>query len=163
MTIFVGIDPGLTGAWAAITHDGHIISINDIPVMASGGKAAKVQRQINPVELASELQKLKYDGDVVMVALERTSAMPGQGVSSMFSMGDSYGAIRAAVAIKIFPCEHVLPQTWKRAMGLDSDKERCRAKAIQLFPNASEMLSRKKDHNRAEALLLSEWLRRKIA
>lgn len=162
MTTFVGIDPGLTGAWAAIDSAGKVVRIDDIPTMASGGKGAKVQRQVNPAALAADLRSLMSDGDAVMVALERTSAMPGQGVSSMFSMGDSYGAIRAAVAIKSLPCEHVSPQSWKRAMGLDSDKERCRAKAIQLFPDAAELLARKKDHNRAEALLLAEWLRRKL-
>lgn len=163
MTIFIGIDPGLTGAWAAINTEGELIRISDIPVMASGGKAAKVQKQINPVSLAGDLQALKANGEAIIVALERTSAMPGQGVASMFSMGDSYGAIRAAVAIKMLSCEHVLPQVWKRSMGLDGDKERCRAKAIQLFPDAAGFLARKKDHNRAEALLLSEWLRRKRA
>ena len=163
MTIFVGIDPGLTGAWAAIHTDGRVICISDIPTMASGGKGAKVQRQINPVELASDLTELRVYGEGIIVALERTSAMPGHGVASMYSMGDSYGAIRAAVAIKLLQCEHVTPQVWKRAMGLDSDKERCRAKAIQLFPDAQDRLSRKKDHNRSEALLLAEWCRRKLA
>ena len=160
MTIFIGIAPGLTGAWAAINERGDYITMSDLPTVATG-KGQKVQRQIDPASLARDLAHIAQDS--AFVALEKTSAMPGQGVASMFSMGDSFGAIRAAVAIKSLACELVPSATWKRAMGLDSDKERCRAKAIQLFPKASVMLARKRDHNRSEALLLAEWLRRKMA
>lgn len=162
MTIFVGIDPGLTGAWAAINERGFFICVTDIPVMANG-KGSKVQRLVNPAALAIELASLRATGEDVIVALEKTSAMPGQGSASMYSMGDTYGAIRAVVALKGFRCEHVAAATWKRAMGLDSDKERCRARAIAMFPNAAGLLARKKDHNRAEALLLANWVRRLLA
>lgn len=163
MTIFVGIDPGaVSGAVAAINERGRYIDVFDMPVVASG-KSAKVRNQVNAMALANKLSALRDIDDSVLVALESVSAMPGQGVSSMFSLGDSFGAIRATVAIRLFPCELVSAATWKRAMGLNSDKEVGRAKAIRLFPEAADFLSRKKDHNRAEALLLAMWLLRKYA
>lgn len=154
--ILIGIDPGLSGAIAALNERGNVLLLEDLPTMASGGKGAKVKRGIDPAGLNNLLSTLKEDD--ITAALERTTAMPGQGVSSMFSMGDTFGAIRAVLACRAIRTELTAPASWKRSMGLDSDKERCRARAIQLFPDQASKLSRKADHNRAEALLLAEWL-----
>ena len=162
--IYVGIDPGLTGAVAAIDARGQFIMVDDMPVMASGKAGTKVQRQVDPLGLRSLIQwmRTKSEDDIVTAAIERVSAMPGQGVASMFSLGDSFGCIRAVVAGMLIPTVFPSPASWKKLMGMDADKERSRAKAIQLFPAAAGYLARKKDHNRAEAVLLAEYLRRSV-
>ncbi len=150
---YIGIDPGLTGALSVLDPKGKVLLLEDLPVMASGGGVVK--SQLNPAGIAELLKPFAKDA---RAALERTTAMPEQGVASMFSMGDSYGVLRAVLAVLRIPTEVETPAKWKRAMALTADKELSRARAIQLFPEVS--LRRKKDHNRAEALLLAEWLRR---
>lgn len=155
--IFIGIDPGLTGAVAALDADGALIAVHDIPTMSSG-KGRTVRNEINASELAWILRGVGglTEQDACRAVLERVGAMPGQGVSSMFSMGDSFGAIRATLAVLGISTELVTPRKWKGDCGLNSDKEVCRAKAIQLYPGAP--LARKKDHNRAESIMLARWL-----
>jgi len=163
--ILLGIDPGLTGAMAAITPDRRYTGVFDMPVIAKG-KGATVQRHIDAAGLASLIKQARIAAgsvDVWMAAVEQVAARPGQGVSGVFSLGDSFGAIRATLAVKGIATEFVSPSTWKRAYGLDADKERARAKAIELFPDMADALARKKDHGRAEALLIAEFLRRKLA
>lgn len=148
MSCVVGIDPGLSGAVAVLDAHLSVLVLEDMPTMGKG----KSGNQVNPAALAEILQP--YAG--AHAALERVGAMPGQGVSSMFSLGDSYGTARAVLAVLGMPVEIVTPTVWKKHYHLDSDKERSRTKAIELFPGAS--LHRKKDHGRAEALLLARWL-----
>ena len=149
--MIIGIDPGLTGAIAFIGRDGYIVE--DLPTMANGKGKAKVKRQIDPGEL---FELLNANGvDAKMVYIERMASMPGQGVQTMFSLGDTFGVIRSVVAISGMPMEIISSQIWKKSYGLTSDKELARAKAIELFPTAG--LSRKKDHNRAEALLIANY------
>jgi len=147
----IGIDPGITGAIAFINGNGYLVE--DLPVMANGKGTAKIKNCINPAALA-ELIKLNSDvGE--QIYLERVSSMPGQGVASMFSMGDTFGSIRAVCAVLNRSLVIITPQEWKKYYKLGKDKELARAKAIQLFPDAP--LSRKKDHNRAEALLIANY------
>ena len=148
--MIIGIDPGITGAIAVLFDDGKSI-VHDIPVMANGKGKGKVKNSVNGGALVQLLRC--FDGAEVF--LERVSAMPGQGVSSMFSMGDSFGCIRGVIAACGMPVHIITPQSWKKHYRLGSDKEVCRAKAIELFPGAE--LSRKKDHNRAEALLIAKY------
>ncbi|MEI6737786.1 MAG: hypothetical protein WCL29_04825 [Pseudomonadota bacterium] len=163
MTVFIGIDPGaVSGAIAAIDERGRYVGVFDMPTVATS-KTATVKSQVNPLALSAILIGLKERGDAVLVAIERVASRPGQGVASTFGFGDSCGCIRAVVALRLIPCEFVTPQAWKRPYGLDSDKELARAKAIQLFPEAAQFLARKKDTGRAEALLLAEFLRRKLS
>ncbi len=163
MSIFVGIDPGLTGAWSAINARGDVLVIHDLPTNLSGGKAAKIKNEISAAGLREEFRLLRDRGEAVIAAVERTTSMPGQGVASMFSMGDTFGCIRAVLACMGIPAEFPSATVWKRTLKLDSDKERSRARALELFPGSAQYLARKKDHNRAEALLLAEWLRRRIS
>lgn len=156
--IVIGIDPGITGAVAAIDEDGNYIDVRDIPVMAKGKGGSKVKNQVNAATLVNILKDFTYGGNrdlKAIVYLERVSAMPGQGVSSMFSMGDTFGVCRGVVAAMDIPIEIITPQSWKKYYGLGSDKEVCRAKAIELYPTAP--LGRKKDHNRAEAILIARY------
>lgn len=146
----IAIDPGLSGAVAAITGAG--IYVTDMPIMAKGKGGGRVKTQINASELASILHGYSNGHTVV---LERISSMPGQGVASMFSMGDTFGCIRGVCAALGMRVEVITPQSWKKHYKLPSDKEVCRAKAIELFPDLP--LGRKKDHNRAEALLMAKY------
>jgi crossover junction endodeoxyribonuclease RuvC len=151
--LFVGIDPGLTGAVAVLDHGGNLLALDDLPVIANGKGGSRVTRQIDPAGLAALLPPHSMN---VSVALERVAARPGQGVSSVFSLGDSYGCIRGVVAALGMAVEIVTPATWKKRFQLTNDKEVSRAKATELYPAAG--LHRVKDHNRAEALLLARWL-----
>ena len=148
----IAIDPGITGAVAWFSQSG-VYQVHDLPVMAKGKGQSKVKSQIDPAGLKRLLEPYHRDWETVLI--ERVSAMPGQGVASMFSMGDTFGCVRAVCAVMGFRVEIVTPQAWKKHYRLGKDKEVVRAKAIELFPNAP--LNRKKDHNRAEALLIANY------
>ena len=95
-----------------------------------------------------------------MVMIEKVGAMPKQGVSSTFKFGKVYGEIIGVVTANNFRLDYVAPGVWKRTFGLSKDKELSRRKATELFPQHRHNLARKKDHNRAEALLIAEYARR---
>lgn len=139
MTTILGIDPGATGAIASICPS---IETWDMPSTAHD--LANLLRTFNPL--------------TTRVYIEKAQAMPGQGVTSMFKYGMHYGHLTGMLALLRIPYVEVSPQTWKRVMGLTAEKADSRAMAQKLFPEAS--LSRKKDHGRAEALLLAEFGRR---
>lgn len=148
---YVGIDPGLSGAIAVLDDNANLVDLSDIPVMAKGKGKSVVKNQINAVALSDLM--LAYMNTTAII--ENVSARPGQGVSSMFSLGDSVGAIRGVCASLKMRSHYVTPQTWKKYYKLPSDKEYARAKAIELYPEAS--LHRKKDHGKAEAILLARY------
>lgn len=148
----IAIDPGITGAIARISQSG-AYEVKDLPVMEHGKGKAKVKKQINPSELKRILEPYYQSWETVII--ERVSSMPGQGVQTMFSLGDTFGCIRGVCAAMGFKVEIITPQSWKKYYGLGKDKEVCRAKAIELFPGAP--LGREKDHNRAEALLMANY------
>lgn len=150
---FIGIDPGLSGAIASISPAG--IHFIDCPTIKQNGKTKP-----NPTLMASELKQLVTLNSIIII--ENVHAMPGQGVSSMFSFGMGYGVWLGIVAALNIPVEFVTPQCWKKYYGLSTDKESSRVKALQLFPNEANNLKLKKHHGRAEALLLAEYLRRKL-
>lgn len=152
--MILGIDPGISGAIAAVTDGGALMWVHDMPVRDAGKKARK-QREIDGAELARMLRlHLAY---FRCAWVEEVSAMPGQGVSSMFSLGDSRGTIRGVLEALGVSVERVPPQRWKRAYGLDSDKEAARGLAIRLYPMHSGELARKRDHGRAEAVLIARY------
>jgi hypothetical protein len=163
MSTVVGIDPGITGAVGYISDRGY--GAFDIPVMTASEKG-KIKWMVDAAELgAMFVDHIPGRFNEMTVALEQTSAMPGQGVASMFSMGDSFGACRGVAAILGFSVTLVRPAQWKKEMGVakqrgedaDAGKEKALELARELFPAAP--LSRRKDHNRAEALLLAHWLK----
>lgn len=146
----LGIDPGLTGAIAIVNADGFIVE--DMPVMANG-TSAKVRNVVNAAELA---RVLRPHADRIRVAyVERVSTMPGQGVASQGSLMHSAGVVEGVLAALGISLVLVTPGKWKKAMGLANDKEASRALAQRLFPDAP--LGRKKDHGRAEALLIATY------
>ena len=163
----IGIDIGLSGAMALLGQSG-LMATADIPTMVKGAGTGKVKNEINPAALNDILREWSNGhADDVLVAIEQVASMPGQGVGSVMSLGDSRGCIRGVVAARGYATQWVVPQQWKKHFGLKAPaeenknkrqammKELARAKAIQLYPAAD--LARKADHNRAEAILLARY------
>jgi crossover junction endodeoxyribonuclease RuvC len=153
LTTFIGVDPGLSGA-IAILHDGGYV-VYDIPTMAKG--SGTVKTEINARGMADIFKKGVVSSPIA--ALERVNAMPGQGVASVFSLGDSFGVCRAVLACQSIPTIYITPTEWKKHYKLTSDKEEARSMAIKLFPHAE--LHLKKHIDRAEALLIANYIREK--
>jgi crossover junction endodeoxyribonuclease RuvC len=141
----LGIDPGMSGA-LAFYFPGHPerIAVEDMPVVAG---------DVDAVTLAKRIAAMGPD----LAFLERVNAMPGQGVSSTFKFGRSYGVALGVIGAAAIPLHLVTPGKWKGHMRLSSDKEQARAMALRLFPACSEHFKRKKDHGRAEAALIARY------
>ena len=147
--VIIGVDPGaVSGAYAAL-HDGVLLEVDDLPTIASGKL-----RWVDGPELLGRLLALK-DGRPLIAVVERPGARPGQGLSSTFTSACSFGALLATLQIAGCSIELVTAAQWKREAGLDRDKGRSLDAARLKFPTAS--LDRKKDHGRAESLLLAAW------
>jgi crossover junction endodeoxyribonuclease RuvC len=151
---FIGIDSGLDGA-VAILPDGILI---DTPTLTVEGKGKSKKREYNVGGMVGVLRPYRVGG----CALEKVHAMPGQGVTSMFSMGVGVGLWRGILTSLLVRFEQPTPQRWQKEMldGMGKGKDASRLRAIQLFPHLADQLSRKKDHGRADALLLAEYARR---
>ena len=158
MTAFIGIDPGLDGAVAIISANG-TIDIADTPTV-NVGKGKKVRREHVPAQMVDILRPYLHCNPVA--ALENVHAMPRQGVRSMFSMGKGMGLWLGILAGLGIPYDLVQPTRWKAAMmdGQGKEKDASRFRAQQLFSQLASELRRKKDHGRAEALLIAEYRRR---
>lgn len=151
--ITIGIDPGLSGA-IGILNEGRYVDVVDMPIVSKG--SGSVKSEVDPAGLIKILRNYAPVDEYVMVVLERVNAMPGQGVSSVFSLGDSFGCARSAIAACRFEMTYIAPTQWKKHFKLTSDKEMSRALAIRMFPDAP--LNLKKHSDRAEALLMARWL-----
>jgi len=151
--LIVAIDPGLTGA-IGFLRDGIYVAVEDMPVVLKG--AGSVKSEVSPQGIKTLIRERLQPGEAVVAVIEKVGAMPGQGVSSVFSLGDSYGAARAVLATAGFELVQAHPATWKKYFKLTSDKELSRALATRMFPAAP--LHLKKHDGRAEALLLARWL-----
>jgi len=152
--ITIGIDPGISGA-IAILKDGKLIDAFDMPIMPMGVKGKK--NQVNAAGLVDNLHDTicRNQGEC-QVVIERVSAMPGQGVTSMFSFGMSYGVCLGVCAALNLPITYVTPQAWKKKFGLSgAEKDASRTKVIEMFPQQSNYFARKKDHGRADAVLIA--------
>lgn len=157
MAITIGVDPGVSGAIAAIKDGTELVLLEDMPTTSSG-KGTKVSRSVDAVGLSEILGRIirAHPGEYLHAVIEKTSAMPGQGVATMYSMGHSRGVAEGVLLTKGFPTTLVAPASWKRSMGFSNDKEWVRGEMTRLFPTAS--LHRKKDHDRAEAIALALYL-----
>lgn len=151
--ITIGIDPGLSGA-IGVLNEGRYVDVIDMPVVSKG--SGSVKSEVDPAGLIKILRSYAPADEYVMAVLERVNAMPGQGVSSVFSLGDSFGCARSAIAACRFEMTYIAPSKWKSHFKLTSDKEMSRALAIRMFPDAP--LNLKKHSDRAEALLMARWL-----
>ncbi len=154
--IIVGIDPGIAGAICFFSR-GNIIDVIDMPTMAEGKKNKK---QVNGRQIFNEISlvKRKFLKDSMSVVVEQVSAMPGQGVTSMFNFGQSFGVIKGICSAMELPIFYVRPAKWKKYFNLiNSEKDASRTKVIEMFPKISEKLSRKKDNNKADAILIAQY------
>ncbi len=150
----IGIDPGLSGA-IAVLKDNKVLSINDMPVMAEGKKN---KRQLNSAQLVALLKGKTSSDEEVAVVVEQVNAMPGQGVTSMFNFGQTFGAIKGICAALGFPIFFVRPSKWKKHFDLiNSSKDSSRTKAIEMYPLLSNELSKKKDVNKSDAILIARF------
>ena len=150
----IGIDPGLSGG-IAILENNKIEKIFDMPVMPDGKKN---KRQLNSALLAQLIKdNIKNIEDTVMV-VEQVNAMPGQGVTSMFNFGQTFGAIKGICAALSLPIFFVRPAKWKKHFELiNSSKDASRTKAIEMYPLIAEKLSKKKDVNKSDAILIARY------
>jgi crossover junction endodeoxyribonuclease RuvC len=158
MTI-IGIDPGQTGAVAAIFPDGKVMLIDTPTEIQKKGKGSKTEYL--PSNMAGVLRPLLNDPFGVHCYIEKVGAMPGQGVTSMFGFGKGFGLWLGILAALNIPYTLVTPQAWKKLMMMgQSDKDAARGRAQQLFPHVAGLMTRKKDIGRADALLIAEYGRR---
>ena len=157
--IFCGIDPGLDGAICILLD---IPKLEDTPTLiVTGGKKKKRVYNVGlMVQIIEGIRRIGRKG--LKVGLESVHAMPGQGVTSMFSMGHGLGLWEGILAAKAIPFEMISPQRWKKTLmeGQGKEKDASRQVAMRLFPSAIPELSLKKHHGRADALLLAEFVRR---
>jgi crossover junction endodeoxyribonuclease RuvC len=153
MRIF-GIDPGLSGG-IAILDDNKIKEIFDMPVMSDGKKN---KRQLNSALLAQLFKDNIKDMEDTVMIVEQVNAMPGQGVTSMFNFGQTFGAIKGISAALGLPIFFVRPAKWKKHFELiNSSKDASRTKAIEMYPSIAEKLSKKKDVNKSDAILIARY------
>ena len=154
--LIIGIDPGITGS-ICFFEDGKIIDVVEMPNMAEGKKN---KRQVNGAQIYHEISKRikNLEKKDIKVVIEQVAAMPGQGVTSMFNFGQSFGVLKGICAAMQMPMYFVRPAKWKKYINLiNSEKDASRTKAIEIFPHFSTQLSRKKDSNKADAILISSF------
>ena len=150
----IGIDPGLSGA-IAILKDNKVLNLFEMPVMAEGKKN---KRQLNSAQLAKLIKNNIEINEEVSVVVEQVNAMPGQGVTSMFNFGQTFGAIKGICATLDLPIYFVRPSKWKKHFELiNSSKDASRTKAIEMYPSLSNDLAKKKDVNKSDAILIARF------
>ena len=150
----IGIDPGLSGA-IAVLENNQVLNIFEIPVMSEGKKNKK---QLNSALLVNLLKENINKEEEVAVVVEQVNAMPGQGVTSMFNFGQTFGALKGICAALELPIFFVRPSKWKKHFELiNSSKDASRTKAIEMYPKLSNQLSKKKDVNKSDAILIARF------
>ena len=154
--LIISIDPGINGA-ICFFENGQVKEIINMPVMADGKKN---KRQINGPQTYNEILKRinNYPKKDIIVVIEQVSAMPGQGVTSMFNFGQSFGVIKGICSAMQLSMFFIRPTKWKKYFGLiKTEKDASRTKVIEIFPYISSELSRKKDSNKADAVLIASF------
>jgi crossover junction endodeoxyribonuclease RuvC len=150
--IIIGIDPGISGA-ISIIENKKILEVYDTPTMIDGKKNKK---QINSAQVTNIIKERLDKEKEVVVVVEQVNAMPGQGVTSMFNFGQSFGVIKGICAALSLPIYFVRPTKWKKHFNLiKTNKDASRTKVIEAYPEISNKLHRKKDSNRADAILIA--------
>ena len=154
--LIIGIDPGISGS-ICFFENGKIIDVVEMPTMIDGKKN---KRQVNGAQIFNEISKRisKIERGNLRVVIEQVSAMPGQGVTSMFNFGQSFGILKGICSAMQLPMYFVRPAKWKKYFGLiNSEKDASRTRAIEIFPYFSSHLSKKKDSNKADAILIASF------
>jgi len=148
MTTTIGIDPGLGGAVAIYSPDD--FRVFDMPVLE-----VKKKRWVSAALLADLLRA--EAGPDAEIIIERVSARPGQGVTSMFNFGMGYGICQGVAGGLQMPMRFVTPQAWRKALGVPPGKDGSRSKALEMCPELAHRLVRVKDHGRADAILIATY------
>ncbi len=154
--LIIGIDPGISGS-ICFFEDGKILDVIEMPTMTDGKKN---KRQVNGSQIYNEISKRinKIEKENIRVIIEQVSAMPGQGVTSMFNFGQSFGILKGICSAMQLPMYFVRPAKWKKYFGLiNSEKDASRTRAIEMFPYFSSYLAKKKDSNKADAILIASF------
>ena len=154
--LIISIDPGITGSICFFKNN-KIIEVIEMPTMTEGKKNKK---QVNGAQIFNEISNRIRDieRENIRVVIEQVSAMPGQGVTSMFNFGQSFGILKGICSAMQLPMYFVRPAKWKKYFGLiNSEKGASRTKAIEMFPYFSSNLSKKKDINKADAILIASF------
>ena len=154
--LIIGIDPGISGS-ICFFENGKILDVIEMPTMTDGKKN---KRQINGSQIYNEILKktVGFNKENIRVVIEQVSAMPGQGVTSMFNFGQSFGMLKGICSAMQLPMYFVRPAKWKKHYNLiNSQKDASRTRAIEIFPYFSSQLSKKKDSNKADAILIASF------
>ena len=154
--LIIGIDPGISGS-ICFLKDGKILDVVEMPTMTDGKKN---KRQVNGSQIYNEISKRinRAENLDIRVVIEQVSAMPGQGVTSMFNFGQSFGILKGLCSAMQLPMYFVRPAKWKKYFNLiNSEKDASRTRAIEIFPYFSSVLSKKKDSNKADAILIASF------
>ena len=154
--LIIGIDPGISGS-ICFFENGKVIDLIEMPSMADGKKNKK---QVNGSQIYNEISSRikKINKGDIKVVIEQVSAMPGQGVTSMFNFGQSFGILKGICSAMHLPVYYVRPAKWKKYFNLiNSEKDASRTRAIEIFPYFSAQLSKKKDNNKADAILIASF------
>ena len=165
--LIVGCDPGLTGAISLLCSERGLLECEDIPVCSNGQATGKMMRWVDVAKLQTLLSvwssRHAFAEHAVHACIERPIPMPTLPAQTVASQFDTFGVIRALVGGKVsFNAMHIVnPRDWKKVFGLGTDKDASRATALRLYGNAP--VTRAKDHNRAESILIGHWLMREVA
>ena len=154
--LIIGIDPGISGS-ICFLDNGKILDVIEMPIMTDGKKNKK---QVNGSQVYNEITKRikQFEKNQIRVVIEHVSAMPGQGVTSMFNFGQSFGILKGICTAMQLPMYFVRPAKWKKYFNLlNSEKDASRTRAIEIFPYFSSQLSRKKDSHKADAILIASF------
>tara|TARA_B100000029_G_scaffold423365_1_gene430507 strand:- start:696 stop:1175 length:480 start_codon:yes stop_codon:yes gene_type:complete len=152
--IIIGIDPGVSGA-ISVLENKKVIEVYEMPTMIDGKKNKK---QVNGSQVTNIIKETLNHQKETIVVVEHVNAMPGQGVTSMFNFGQSFGVIKGICSALSMPIYFVRPSKWKKHFNLiKTNKDASRTKVIEIYPGISGKLSRKKDSNKADAILIARY------
>ena len=152
--IIFGIDPGVSGA-ISVLENKKVVEIFDMPTMIDGKKNKK---QVNGAQVTNIIKERLNNNKEIIVVVEHVNAMPGQGVTSMFNFGQSFGVIKGICSALGLPIYFVRPIKWKKYFNLiKTNKDASRTKVIEIYPEISSKISRKKDSNKADAILIARY------
>lgn len=165
--LILSCDPGLTGALALLCSQRGLLECDDIPTCGNGTASGSMRNWVD-VEglqriLANWSSRHAFAQHSVRAAIERPIPMPKLPAQTIASQFDTFGVLRALIGAKVGPggVHMVNPQTWKRLFGLTTEKDASRACCLRLYPDAP--VTRVKDHNRAEAILVGHWLMKELS
>jgi crossover junction endodeoxyribonuclease RuvC len=157
MRYVVGIDPGLSGAIAFYDSMMETLETFEMPTLTAGtkSKSGKNKRILDIANIAAMFDS--QSSSIQKVIIENVHAMPGQGVSSMFNFGVSFGIIKGIIAANFLPVEFIEPIKWKKALRVPAAKDGARLKANEFFPKYSSQWAKAKWDGRAEAAMIAYY------